>query len=295
MNTWFQWAGDYAAITIRPATAKVLCAVFCAAQIFAAARLTYCEVVNTTGNVILIAPPASVVLSSFEDNTSVQLFVEKSGFRLPASVTVDVTAAGVVDATSDLTPGQVAAHSLVDSYLLHADPFGPGNPVVTYQGTVTFNTPILGAMVTAASLSSSDHMLGSATTNYIPPTIFRGFEGPGFPVTAAVVSDTLDLSADFRTLSFLFHTTSQYDQIRVITAAVPEPSGVLAAERRSDVEPGVNAAVPEPPGMLAAVMAATFFGIRRRRSNDDWPQSVANRRSCELGSTYGRILRSFSV
>ena len=246
-----------------------VCAILFVGMVDADSERAESAVVNTTGNVVLIDPPASVVLSRFEDNTNVQLFVEKSGFRLPASVTVDVTAAGIVDAASDLTPGQIAAHSLVDSYLLHADPVGYGNPVVTYQGTVTFDSPILGAMVRAVSLSSSDHMLGSATTNYIPPTVFRGFEGPGFPATAAVVSDTLDLSADFRTLSFLFHTTSQYDQIRVITAAVPEASAMHAAVGRSDVESGVNAAVPEPPGMLAAVMAATFFGIRRWHLNDD--------------------------
>jgi hypothetical protein len=69
-----------------------------------------------------------------------------------------------------------------------------------------------------------------STTKYLPPNVYRGFEGPGFPATADIVRDTLQLSADFRTVTFEFRTGEMLDEARIITRArtnsgvVPEPS-----------------------------------------------------------------------
>jgi hypothetical protein len=154
---------------------------------------------------------------------------------------MDITAPGLVDAAADLTPAQLAAGTQIDSYLLHADPLGGGMPIVMFQGSVTFDRPILGAMMTYESLTQTDSLLGSATTNYIPPEFFRGFEGPGFPIYSFAVSDSLEISDDFRTLTFAFRTESRMDQIRIVTAANPEPSTAILV-----------------------ALAAAFVAIRRR-------------------------------
>ena len=191
---------------------------------FAVTRSARAGVVDTTGNILFVTPPPNVVLTTFEDNLNVRLFREQTGLVLPISITLDVTKPGKVDAFSDLTRAKLAQGTHVDSYLLHADPLGFGIPIRVFEGSVTFNQPILGAMMTYESLTASDALLGSATTNYIPPETFRGFEGPGFRETGPVVSDSLEISADFLTLKFSFRTESRMDQIRIVTVPNPEPS-----------------------------------------------------------------------
>jgi hypothetical protein len=191
---------------------------------FTATRTARAGVADTTGNILFVSPPPDVVLTTFEDNTNVRLFREQIGLVLPKAITLDVTMPGKVDAFSDLTRASLAQGTNVDSYLLHADPLSFGRPIRVFEGSVTFDQPILGMMITFEALTASDTLLGSATTNYIPPETFRGFEGPGFPESNPIVGDSLELSADFLTLKFSFRTESRMDQIRVVTAPNPEPS-----------------------------------------------------------------------
>ena len=192
-------------------------------------RSVEAAIVDTIGDILIVDPPPNVVLTTFEDDKFVRLFREQTGLVLPSVIHVDITAAGMVAAAADLTPGEVAANTLVDSYLLHADPLNRGIPIRLYEGSVTFDRPILGAMMTYKSLTDTDALLGSATTNYIPPEYYRGFEGPGFPVESPEVGDSLEISADFHTLSFIFRTESRMDQIRIVTVANPEPSSAILA------------------------------------------------------------------
>lgn len=175
---------------------------------------------SVSGNVEQIAPPASVVLGALESNSFVRLFDERTTVLLNQNVSVDITQPSTVGNSSDLTPGIISANQLIDSHLLHADPVG-GGPV-TYQGSVTFDRPILGLLVQANTLTATDSVLGSLSTVY-NPTIDRGFEWP----STTVVGDMVQLSPDFRTITFVLKATSQYDQIRVITASVPEPSSIV--------------------------------------------------------------------
>jgi hypothetical protein len=204
-------------------------AIFCSAFCTANSQQADAAIADTGGNILIVSPPPNVVLTTFEDDQYTRLFREQTRLVLPKQVRVDVTKPGVVDDSLDLTPALLDVGTHVDSYLLHADPFGGGRPIKMYQGFVTFDVPILGAIMTANSLTQSDAILGSATTNYIPPTVYRGFEGKGFPEQSAVVSDSLEISADFRTLYFSLRTESMMDQIRVVTAANPEPSSAALA------------------------------------------------------------------
>jgi hypothetical protein len=181
--------------------------------------------VSVAGNVEPIAPPASVVLGALESNSFVRLFTERTAVLLNQNVSVDITQPGIVGNTTELTPGIIAANQLVDSYLLHADPVSFGSPSVTYQGSVTFDRPILGLLVQASRLTPTDGVLGSLSTIYTP-TVNRGFE---WPSSAPGVGDMVQLLPDFRTITFVLKSTSQYDQIRVITASVPEPSSLAMA------------------------------------------------------------------
>jgi hypothetical protein len=176
------------------------------------------------GSVQPIAPPASVADSALESNSFVRFFNEKTAFLLNQNVSADITQPGTVGNSVDLTPGIISANQLIDTYLLHADPVGPGNPAVTYAGTVTFELPILGLLVQTNSLNVTDGVLGSPSTIYTPAGS-RGFEWP----SSLAVGDIVQLSADFRTITFVLKATSQYDQIRVITTGVPEPSAIALA------------------------------------------------------------------
>ena len=178
---------------------------------------------TVSGNVQQIAPPASVVLGALESNSFVRLFNERTAFLLNQNVTADITQPGTVGNSGNLSAG-VISPQLVDSHLLHADPIGPGNPAVTYQGSVTFDRPILGLLVQSGSLTATDGILGFPSTTYTP-TVDRGFEWP----STSAVGDLVQLSADFRTITFVLKATSQYDQIRIITAGVPEPSSLALA------------------------------------------------------------------
>ncbi len=183
-------------------------------------------VLTVSGNVVQIAPPLSVVQDALESNTVVQLFAEQTAILLNQNISVDITQPGAVNNASNLTPGLIAANQLVDSYLLHSDAIGVGNPIVTFQGSVTFDQPILGIIVQYFKLDATDSILGWPTTQYFPTTPNRGFDGEGYYATAFAVRDTLQLSTDFRTISFVLRTASQSDQIRVVTASVPEPTTI---------------------------------------------------------------------
>jgi hypothetical protein len=202
--------------------------------IFFSAGSARSNVVGTSGDVMIIAPPPSAVRGALEDNKFDKVFAEQSSLVLPSDVAVDVTNTNAVDERADLSPGLVPAGTVIDSYLLHSDIVGYG-PIRQFKGTVTFDTEILGVIVQATGLYATDKLLGSSTTKYLPPNVYRGFEGPGFPATADIVRDTLQLSADFRTVTFEFRTGEMLDEARIITRArtnsgvVPEPSTACLA------------------------------------------------------------------
>jgi hypothetical protein len=218
------------------ATFAVCALAICAGEVGAA-------VVNTSGDVEQIAAPTSVVLNALEHSLVARLFLEREAFTLPSDLALDVTQPGLVDSASDLTPGQLTTGTAVTSYLIHADAPQPVIPIREYQGSITFDMPILGAIIDADLLNASDLIVGSPSTNYVPRNPDSGFEGPGFPVISPGVRDELTLSPDMRTISFHLRVESRLDQVRVIIAAVPEPSSVC---------------------LLLVAFSASLFGHRKR-------------------------------
>ncbi len=181
-------------------------------------------VIDTTGSVSLIAPPASSVEGALESNVQIFLFAEQADVTLGAALGIDVDTPGTYDNSNipSLGGSQVPAGTRVDSYFLHYDA-ASGNP--TSAGSVSFDTDILGVVVYAATLEASDGSLGAPGTTYIPAgtDANRGLDfGP----------DAFTLSADLRTLSLSIRENSnRVDQVRVVVASpgalAPEPGTAL--------------------------------------------------------------------
>jgi hypothetical protein len=185
-------------------------------------------------NFIAIAP-ASVQPGVLESNGEIKVFQEQSNSALLSSVGVDISAPGtygplpsLVNGIPTLTPSTLAAGTVVHSYFLHFDPVGAPGTELTIQGSITFDTDILGIVIFTNPLISSDAGLG------VPGTLYstgaqRGLEE----------GDVVSLSADRRTLTVQLHAlSSTVDQLRVITKPGADPP------RENPCPPGLTTSLP---------------------------------------------------
>ena len=175
---------------------------------------------DVTGMVQVVSPPPSLLLGSYQSDSSVRTFLERQQFTLASDVRVDNTATGTFASNNALVSGTIAAGTSVDSYFFHSEPV---NPSQFYTGSVTFTTAILGVIVLSTSLDASDAQLGVPGTTYPTGLIARGLE-------LIPTGDSFTISADRKTLTFALNTRIVVDELRVLTApsAVPEPvSAVL--------------------------------------------------------------------
>ncbi len=218
-------------------------------RLIAAAALAACclcggharaGIISTSGQVdVLSTPPASLLNGHLQSNTTIFAFTERTDLTLSSALPVDVSTQGTYQKLSSLTPGTIAAGTMVDSYFLHSD---PPNGNSTYNASLTFSSPILGIIVLSSSLSSTDSILGAPGTVYPSKDGTRGLEfGKTEDYVVWVSGDTVDVQ---------FHTHSSIDEIRIITAAspVPEPTGLVL---------GASA--------LGVLGLARVYQVRRRR------------------------------
>ena len=182
-----------------------------------AALTANADLVSSSGKVDVIAPPPDVRVNiGLESNDTAFFFTEKRGFILPTPVDVNITKAGTYNSNASLTPGTIAAFSIVDSYYLHADPVGSTANTFFYAGSMTFDTTILGVIVLDNLFAASNGTLGHTGTMY--SSIGQGLE-------LASPTDGVTLEISDKTLDFSFSTSTAADDIRIITAStVPEPS-----------------------------------------------------------------------
>lgn len=183
-------------------------------------------VIAVSGAVAQVAAPASAVANvGPESSTAASLFSEQQNLTLASAAAVDATASGTYATLASLTPGTIAVGTLVSSYYLHADPLGvlDFNNRVTFTGTVTFDTDILGVAGLNAQLLSTT-FLGATGTAYPNAGNVNGLDLPDG-------TDSFTISNDRRTLSFTVVTWAGVDAMRVITqgAAVPEPGALSLA------------------------------------------------------------------
>lgn len=186
------------------------------------------DLVTTTPNVEVILPPASVAVHALESDTNVRVFQEKVAHTLGAPLFLDVDTPG-----SAISVGNLAAGTVVDSWYVHTDPVQNGP--ASYIATLTFDRDIYGLIVRDGSLVLSDPELAPVGTANAGATAARGVEFGG--------SDFFNLSADRRTVTIRWTTTTVVDDMRIVTAPTPEPASMV----------------------LAGMGLASLAGLRRRR------------------------------
>jgi hypothetical protein len=175
---------------------------------------------NITGSMAEISAPSTVsqgndLATMPEDNQLIYAFKEKFDHVLSADVDVDLSAVGDSFVAGTNTPGTVSAGTAVDSYFFHGDPEGAASsPIYNYDATVVFPQDILGVIVTSGNLSGSNGELGAAGTSYLTSHPLEG-------------GDLVEW-VDARTLRFHYEITTATDNVRVLTAPVPEPATMIA-------------------------------------------------------------------
>ena len=206
------------------ATIRVRYAALCVALVCFACVCASADSVSATGAMTVIAAPSSVVQGSLESNTAQFLFQEQSGLTLGSSLAVDITTAGTFTSMASLTPGFIAAGTVVDSYLVHAEAVNVG--AASYMGSVTFNSAILGVIVLSQSLDQTDAILGRAGTLY---PVAGAEPSRGLELGSALPFDTISVSG--QTITLTDAVNGAQDEIRIITATpvstVPEPNSLL--------------------------------------------------------------------
>ncbi|HVW11557.1 MAG TPA: PEP-CTERM sorting domain-containing protein [Bryobacteraceae bacterium] len=191
-------------------------------------------------------PPDSLVPGADENDLKALLFMEDTNLVFASAITVDATAPGLYQSKASLTPGSIAAGTLISDTYLHADPVTSGT---TFTGSVTFSSDILGVIATSSDLVATDPLLGVSGTTY-----GSIHDAPGLELSPS--QDYFSISPDLRTLTFSVKTWNFTDDLRVITA------GSLTATA------GAQSAVPEPGTipLIALGLGLIAIGVRRHRS-----------------------------
>ena len=156
---------------------------------------------------------------NWESSDHIRVFVEQIATPLPGQLTVDVSVPGVYDEESDLSPDIIPGGWIVNSHVLHLDSVG-GDPV-SLGGSVTFDTPVLGVILTDGNLDDSEEVdYGTWTQRVLARrdlTYPYGVPGRGVELDGPE-GDTVTLSSDRLTVTFDGFTDSAIDQIRIITS-----------------------------------------------------------------------------
>ncbi|MGH2699634.1 MAG: hypothetical protein ACRDJL_10640 [Actinomycetota bacterium] len=178
----------------------------------------YGEIVSTSGGIVKIAPPPSVMVGVLESDTEAFAFDEQQDVTLTDPLPVDITTPGVYDDSADLTPGSIPAGTTVSSHFVHADDIGGGgrSRPTRIEGTVVTDSDIIGISVLADNLDASD-FLGAPGTVY--PT---GGQQRELNLDSA---DMVIEELDKRTVFIRFRILTHLDQVRIITEGEDEELG----------------------------------------------------------------------
>lgn len=182
------------------------------------------DIIGQSSSINLSAnPPADIRQGIIENDQSILAFIERQDFSLLQELAVDLSLPGTYPVGSDpgFTPITVAAGTRVDSYYAHFDPVGqpPNGNAVFISGFLTFDRDVLGIITKNGTLLDGNTVIGSPSVQY-PTGNFQGVElfDAGSFVT---------LSDDRRTVSFGLPVGPHADNLRIITAAVPEASTLI--------------------------------------------------------------------
>ena len=186
----------------------------------ALSTVAWAAIALTTGQMTQIAPPPSVELHMLESNTTQFAFDERQCVTLAAPLKVSTKTPGTYDEYIDLVTATIPAGTRVSSHFVQADKVGTGGPQIVLEGSLTTDAPILGIIIRAAHLNSSD-FLGAIGTVY--PT---GYAGRVLQLNGA--NDVVTLDPGLHVVTLRTVNSQHADQLRVITECKlppPPPTG----------------------------------------------------------------------
>jgi hypothetical protein len=192
-------------------------------------------ITGTSGAVVQIAPPPSVLDGALQSDTQIMAFDEQQCVTLASDLQLDVTPGG--------GGGTIPAGTTVSSQFLHFDP--TGGSLVTLTGSITTDAAIIGAITTSGNLDASDS-LGAPGTAYPTGDASRDLE--------PVQGDTVSISGNQLTATTTVNDQFHFDQIRVITHCPPPPPPVSATcdedvnPHGQNTPPAGSTTLPGPKG-----------------------------------------------
>lgn len=165
-----------------------------------------------------IGSPCAVVEGKLESDSAIRFFPERFNYVLPAPLAVSqIDANGFVQGGAVLPQG-----TKVNVYYVHADLVGDGQGKLL-SGAVTFDTPVLGVLVTGAELNATHNGMG-ATWHPTIKTTYGTRDDQGLEA-----GDRISFTPAQNRLDFGLSGNTDTDQIRIITAATRSASTVSAA------------------------------------------------------------------
>jgi hypothetical protein len=175
---------------------------------------------STRGEVVPAPPGTPESLAAMEDDERILVIPERRDFSPASPVRVDILDPGNYEGPSLIAPLEFVARPGVKtrSYLLRYNPVGKGKPNAAkrFDGSVTFDRPVLAIIVATRKLNGSDTLLSKAPLPQLnaEDAELRGLERVGSPERA----DRVELSADRRTVNVTFFAGESVDELRAITA-----------------------------------------------------------------------------
>lgn len=163
-----------------------------------------------SGAITPVAPPDTVVHHENENSREIKLFLERKNYNLPQRLRVDMREPGAYNSDNDLVVSYIPAGKRVTSHVLHFDTIA--RDLERLSGSVTFESEILGIILSLKTLDATDSVIGADDISYGKGNA-RGLE-EGW--------DRLVFQSDNRTVEVDWRVSTEVDQVRIITA--PSPS-----------------------------------------------------------------------
>jgi hypothetical protein len=159
----------------------------------------------------ILPAPASVEPGMTESTTIARFFRERTTVAA-ADIPIDITTPGTYNSPAAVTRGTLPAGTRFTSWFMHVDPVGTTS--FNRVSTITFDRPILGVAVLAATLDATDPIAGAPNTTYPTP----GNSTRELDLGTTATNDNLTFAADGRSLRITARADSSVDQVRIFLA-----------------------------------------------------------------------------
>lgn len=186
---------------------------------------SYAAIVNVggQGDLLIAGPGVGYTPDFFNDTTLVvHGWDEVRNYTLLGNLDVDITTYGTFTTFGSVTPGTIASGTVISSHTLNFDPLGGGAQAgFQFDGTI-IGVIVIDALTTTDLFIDSDFLIPAGVPSGNIP--LAHYDHRGIELTGSTDSITVTANSVFVSLN----AGSPGDQIRVITAAVPEPCTLVA-------------------------------------------------------------------